>query len=146
MARTYRFSAAGRLANRVFAMLIRRGWGNPYRHLLTVRGRRSGASHTVPVDVMRQGDQRWLVAPYGVTNWVRNARAAGEVTLSRAGRDETLHVVELGPDESVPVLRQYMREVPITRPYFDVRPESPDQEIAAEASKHPVFRLGSEAL
>jgi deazaflavin-dependent oxidoreductase (nitroreductase family) len=141
MARTYRVNAANRIANRVFALMIRRGKGNPYRYLLTVVGRKSGTPRTTPVDIMRNGDERWLVAAYGVTNWVRNARAAGEVTISRGGNDETLRVVELGPEESVPVLRQYLREVPITQPYFDVRPSSSDAEIAAEADRHPVFRL-----
>ncbi|GAB3408005.1 PNPOx family protein [Flindersiella endophytica] len=121
--------------------MIRRGRGNPYRHLLTVAGRKTGTPHTTPVDIMRDGDQRWLVAAYGVTNWVRNARAAGEVVVSRGGRDERLRAIELGAEESVPVLRQYMREVPITLPYFDVRPSSSDAEIAAEAGRHPVFRL-----
>ena len=90
---------------------------------------------------MQRDGRRWLVAPYGVTNWVRNARAAGHVTLSRGRRSETLRVAELGADDSVPILRQYLREVPVTRPYFDVTPDSSDQQIAAEAPRHPVFLL-----
>jgi hypothetical protein len=34
-----------------------------------------------------------------------------------------------------------VREVPITRPYFDVTPESSLDAFAAEASRHPVFEL-----
>lgn len=64
-----------------------------------------------------------------------------EVGLSRGGRSGKWRVIELGPEESVPVLRQYLREVPVTRAYFDVTPDSADEEFAAEAPRHPVFRL-----
>jgi hypothetical protein len=90
---------------------------------------------------MSRDGERWLVAAYGITNWVRNTRAAEQVTLSRGGRSQTLHVTELTPEASVPVLRQYLREVPVTRRYFDVTAESPDDAITADAHRHPVFRL-----
>jgi len=141
MAKTYRTGVGTRLVNRVFHAMIRLGLGNEYRHILTVRGRRTGKQYSTPVDIMQRDGQRWLVAPYGVTNWVRNARAAGQVTLSRGRRSETLRIAELGPKGSVPVLRQYLQEVPVTRPYFDMTPDSPDQQIAAEARRHPVFVL-----
>jgi hypothetical protein len=81
------------------------------------------------------------VASYGVTNWVRNARVAGEVRITRGRRSETLRIEEVGPEDSIPVLRQYLWEVPVTRPYFDVTLDSTDEEFAAEAPRHPVFRL-----
>jgi hypothetical protein len=90
---------------------------------------------------MARDGERWLVAAYGTTNWVRNARAAGLVTLRRGGRSETVQVTELDPSDSAPVLRQYLREVPVTRPYFAVTADSPDEEIIADAPRHPVFRL-----
>ena len=141
MAKIYRVGPGTRLVNRVFAAMTRRGLGKDYRHLLTVRGRKTGRPRTTPVDVMREGARRWLVAAYGVTSWVHNARAAGEVTISRGGRQETLRVTELTPEDSVRVLRQYLREVPVTRAYFDVTADSTDEEIAAEATRHPVFAL-----
>ena len=141
MAKTYRVGPVTRAVNRVFLTMTRRGIGKGYRHILTVPGRKTGRSYSTPVDVMSAGDERWIVGAYGVTNWVRNARAAGEVGLSRGGRSQNLGVVELGPEESVPVLRQYLREVPVTRAYFDVTPGSTDEEFAAEAARHPVFRL-----
>jgi hypothetical protein len=82
------------------------------------------------------------VAAYGVTGWVHNVRAAGEVTLTRSGRSEPLRAVEVGPREAVPVLRRYLEAVPVTRPYFGVSPASGDQEFEAETSRHPLFRLG----
>lgn len=141
MAKIYRVGPSTRLVNLVFAAMTRRGLGKDYRHLLTVRGRKTGEPRTTPVDVMREGDRRWLVAAYGVTNWVHNARAAGEVTISRGRHEETLRVTELTPEDSVPVLRRYLREVPVTRAYFDVTADSTDEQFAAEASGHPVFAL-----
>jgi len=81
------------------------------------------------------------VAPYGAVGWVRNARAAGRVTLSRGSRSEVVRVAELGPEESAPVLKRYVTEVPITRPFFDVTPDSPLDAFRAEAPRHPVFRI-----
>ncbi len=88
-----------------------------------------------------EGDSRWLVAPYGVVGWVRNARAAGSVALSRGRRSEVVRIAEVGPEESAPVLRRYVAEVPITRSFFDVTPESPLDAFRAEAPRHPVFRI-----
>lgn len=141
MAKTYRMSLGTRLINRVFRTMTRFGIGKSYRHILTVRGRKSGRLLSTPVDVMSSDGERWVVGAYGVSNWVRNARAAGQIELSRGGRSRTVRVVELGPEESVPVLRQYWREVPVTRAYFDVTADSTDEEFAAESVRHPVFRL-----
>ena len=76
---------------------------------------------------------------------MRNARAAGEVILTRGHHSETISVVELGPAESAPVLKTYLKHVPVVRPFFDVTAQSPLDAFAAEASRHPVFRLVSPA-
>lgn len=139
MAQRYSVGPATRVVNAVFRAMTRLGIGARYRHVLMVRGRRTGAEHSVPVDVMSDGERRWLVAPYGETNWVRNARAAGRVKLSRRGRSEEVRVEEVAPGERAPVLRRYLREVPVARPYFDVTLGSSDEELAAEGPRHPVF-------
>ena len=92
-----------------------------------------------PVDAT--GGRRWLVAPYGDVAWVKNARAAGRVTLARGRRVERVALAEVGPEESAPVLRRYVTEVPITRPYFDAGPASDLAAFRAEAHRHPVFRV-----
>lgn len=141
MAKTYRFGTGNRLVNSVFSRMSRFGRGAPYLHTLTVRGRRTGQPRSVPVDVMDMGDKTYLVAPYGVGNWVRNVRASPQVTLSRGGQSRTYGAEEVGPEEAVPVLRKYMAEVPVTRAYFDATPDSSNDEIAAELPSHPVFGL-----
>lgn len=84
---------------------------------------------------------RWLVAGYGPANWVLNTRAAGEVTLSRRGRSERYKVAEAGAEDAIPVLRKYIGEIRVTRSYSDATPDSSDGAVAAELSRHAVFRL-----
>ena len=141
MARTYRLGITTRAVNWLFRWLTQLGLGARYRHILTVQGRKSGRLRSTPEDVMTHAGHRWLVAPYGVTNWVWNARAAGVVQLRRGRRSERLRVVEVGPEQAVPVLRTYLHEVAVTRAYFDVTVDSPDEAFVAEAPRHPVFRV-----
>jgi len=115
--------------------------GASYRHILTVPGRRTGRLYSTPVDVIELDGQRWLVAGYGPASWVANARAAGEVTLSRGRRSDHFEVEEVADPAAVPVLRKYMSKIRVTRAYFDANPDSTDEEIAAELPRHPVFRL-----
>ncbi|MDI3341562.1 MAG: nitroreductase family deazaflavin-dependent oxidoreductase [Sphaerobacter sp.] len=141
MAPTYRLTPARRLANWLVRLLLALGVPLNSTYLLTVRGRRTGRPHSTPVRLVEADGQRWLVAPYGPVAWVRNARAAGQVTLSRGRRSETVAIEELGPAESAPVLQRYLAEVPIVRSFFDVTPESPLAAFVAEAPRHPVFRI-----
>ena len=141
MAATYRLSVWRRLLNALVRTLLRGGLGPRRTYLLTVRGRRSGTPYSTPVRLVEEGTNRWLVAPYGEVSWVRNARAAGQVTLSRGHRSETVGLVELGPAEAAPILKQYVTAVPITRPFFDARPDFPLEAFVAEAPRHPVFRI-----
>jgi hypothetical protein len=101
---------------------------------------RSGRTFSTPVILVENGE-RWLVAPYGEVNWVRNARAAGRVTLSRGRHRDQVKISEVGSQESAPVLREYLRRVRTVRPFFDVSPDSPLEAFAAEAGRHPVFRI-----
>ncbi len=109
-------------------------------YLLSVSGRRSGLTYTTPVILVENGE-RWLVAPYGEVSWVKNARAAGQVTLSRGRHRETVSIREAGSDESAPVLREYVRSVRVVRPFFDASPDSPVEAFAVEAGQHPVFQI-----
>jgi deazaflavin-dependent oxidoreductase (nitroreductase family) len=141
MAATYRLSRWRRLLNMLVRTLLGGGLGPRHTYLLTVRGRRTGTRYSTPVTLVEEGTHRWLVAPYGEVSWVRNARAAGQVTLSRGRHTETVAMVELGPAEAAPILKQYITEVPITRPFFDATADSPLEAFVAEAPRHPVFRI-----
>jgi deazaflavin-dependent oxidoreductase (nitroreductase family) len=145
MAVRYRLSLWRQLLNQLVQALLWLGLGPRHTYLLAVRGRRSGRLYSTPVTLVEEGRQRWLVAPYGEMNWVRDARAAGQVTLSRGRHTETVGIVELGPQACAPVLKRYVTDVPITRPFFDARPQSPLEAFEQEAPQHPVFRIVGEA-
>jgi deazaflavin-dependent oxidoreductase (nitroreductase family) len=142
MASAYRLTPSRRAANRLVRLLLKLGLMPGPTYLLTVPGRRTGRPLSTPVTLVEQGGARWLVAPYGDVAWVRSARAAGQITLSRGRRSETVPIRELGPDDAAPVLQRYITRVPITRPYFDARPDSPLSDFISEAPRHPVFALG----
>jgi deazaflavin-dependent oxidoreductase (nitroreductase family) len=135
-------TTARRLGNAMISQAVARGIGPKETYLLTVSGRTTGRPRTVPIYVITHADARWLVAPYGVVNWVRNVRAAGEVKLRHGRSVETVGVTEVPPDEAGPVLKQYVEKVKIVRPYFDAAPGAPAADFAAEALRHPVFRIG----
>jgi hypothetical protein len=75
MARTYRLNLGTRLVNWIFAGMDRAGVGAPYRHILTVRGRRTGRLHSTSVDVIEAAGHRWLV----VSGHSRVARVCRDV-------------------------------------------------------------------
>ena len=137
----YRKSVWRRGLNALVRPLARLGLAGRSTHVLTVAGRESGRLWSTPVSIVRDGDVRWLVAPYGERNWVKNARAAGRVELRRGRRRDRLVVEEVDAGQAVPVLREYYRRFRVTRPFFDVTLDSSLEEWVAEAPRHPVFRL-----
>jgi deazaflavin-dependent oxidoreductase (nitroreductase family) len=146
MAKTYRLNLPTRLANGTMRGLLGAGLGPGFLRLLTVTGRKTGIDRTTPVAPLETPAGRWLVAPFGEVGWVRNIRAHPYATLRRGRTIERIEVVEVPPAESVDVLRAYLRLKPqgkFVQAYFDVTPDSPADDIAAEAPRHPVFRIVS---
>ncbi len=141
MGEVYRLGFVRRLANVAVRVGVRTGIAPKRFYLLMVRGRESGMVHSTPVIVLTQGGNRWLVAPYGERAWVKNARAAGQVTLTRGRQRETLAVEEVGAITAPPILKQYLRDTPVTRRFFDVSADAPLVDFMKEAPRHPVFRL-----
>jgi deazaflavin-dependent oxidoreductase (nitroreductase family) len=129
--------------NRIVAVFTGLGlsiWGS---RVLEVRGRSSGEWRRTPVNLLTLDGERYLVAPRGETQWVRNMRASGGGRLRLGRRSETFTAAELPDADKVPVLRAYLRrwkaEVGV---FFEgVGPDSSDEELAAIAPKHPVFRV-----
>ena len=142
MPKSYRLGLARRLVNVLMKGLLRIGLAGGHTYLLSVPGRKSGRKYSTPVILIENGE-RWLVGPYGEVSWVRNLRAAGRATLSRGRHREEIEVSEVGPPESAPVLREYIRQVRVVRPFFDASPASPLEAFVAEADRHPVFRIES---
>ena len=99
---------------------------------LAVRGRKSGEWQRLPVNPLSLDGRRYLVAPRGTTQWVRNMRVAkgGELRVGR--RVETFRAVEVDDAQKVAILRAYLKhwkmEVGV---FFDgVGPDASDDAIA----------------
>jgi deazaflavin-dependent oxidoreductase (nitroreductase family) len=129
--------------NPAVAGLTRAGvsvWGS---RVLEVRGRTSGEPRRTPVNLLSHDGGRYLVAPRGETQWVRNLRVAGEGALVVGRRRESFMASELPDVEKPEVLRAYLKrwkaEVGV---FFDgVDASSPEAELARIAPRHPVFRI-----
>ena len=72
MAHTYRHTALRRIGTVLATTLVRAGVKVRPIHPLTVRGRTSGLPPTTPVAVVDQQGQRYLVATFGLVDWVRH--------------------------------------------------------------------------
>jgi hypothetical protein len=78
---------------------------------LRVRRRNTGAMQVIPVLVLKHEGARYLVAPRGETDWVRNLRAAnGEAELSRLGKSERVHAVEIPREQRKPLVDAYVKK------------------------------------
>lgn len=158
MAKQYRVNAVVRMSNAIIASLLRLGVNMGSISLLTVRGRKSGKPIETPLAIFVQEEKRYLVASYGVVNWVRNLRAAGgEATITRSQRTEKIHAIELSPAVAAPILREALRSGPtgipavlvrvyryfFVLPYLNVSMDSSLEEFEREAQTHPFFLIES---
>ncbi|WP_040801945.1 nitroreductase/quinone reductase family protein [Nocardia higoensis] len=134
----------GNLFNGVFRWITGKGVSLYGAQLVAVRGRKSGEWRTNPVNPLTLAGERFLVAPRGHTQWVRNLRAAGGQGQLRLGKRVTpFTAVELSDEEKPPVLRAYLErwkfEVGV---FFDgLDHTSSDEELLRVAAGYPVFRL-----
>ncbi|MFT4124796.1 MAG: nitroreductase/quinone reductase family protein [Gordonia sp. (in: high G+C Gram-positive bacteria)] len=96
------------LVNRIVGRLTRHGVHLAGAELLTVRGRRSGAPQTIPVNPLRSSGGEYLVAVRGETQWVRNARAAGTAELRRGRRARTVTLTEVDVTRRPEIIAGYL--------------------------------------
>lgn len=142
MARPYKLTPTRKAINFLAGALIRLGLMPKGYYLLTVTGRTTGKQCSLPVHVVESDGARWLVAPYGERNWVKNARANNRVTLRRGRSSETVTVIEEhDPRKSASVLKRYIALEPITARFFEARANSSIEDFVREAIKHPTFKV-----
>jgi deazaflavin-dependent oxidoreductase (nitroreductase family) len=131
------------LFNRAVALMTRAGisvWGS---RVLRVRGRKSGEWRSAPVNLLTYQGSRYLVAPRGLTQWVRNLREAGEGELMLGNRVEGFRAQEIPDDDKIPILRAYLKRWKFEVGIFfgGVSADSPEEELKRIAPDHPVFRI-----
>jgi deazaflavin-dependent oxidoreductase (nitroreductase family) len=150
MAKTAQVPMFVRLGNILTLTLLRAGFklvgpglviGNYPMYLLTVRGRKSGQPRTVALAIIERNGKRYVASPYGIVDWVRNLRAAGEAILTRGRRSETVNARELPPKEAALVLREDIKGGNPFARYFGVTAESSLEDFERTTVSHPVFVL-----
>jgi deazaflavin-dependent oxidoreductase (nitroreductase family) len=132
-----------RIFNGMVATLTRAGisiWGS---RILAVRGRTSGEWRTTPVNPLTLDGERYLVAPRGHTQWVRNMRVAGGGELRIGRRAEPFTATELADADKPAVLRAYLKrwKFEIGMFFQGVGPDAPDAKLLEIAPGYPVFRI-----
>jgi deazaflavin-dependent oxidoreductase (nitroreductase family) len=131
-----------RIFNRVFGFLVGLGIGFKHNYLLEVRGRKSGKIYRTPIDLLEFGDKRFLVAPRGRTQWVRNAEAAGEIDLKRGSFRRTFRLRPVPDAQKPELLKAYLDSFKAeVQRYFPVKAGSDVSAFAEIAPNYPVFEL-----
>jgi len=135
-------NAFERFFNRAFGFLVGLGFGLGHNYLLQVSGRKTGRVYSTPVNLLEFRGKRFLVAPRGRTQWVRNAESAGEVTLKKGRNARKFRLRPLPDAEKPEILKEYLdRFTPTVQRYFPVPAGSSPQAFAALAANYPVFEL-----
>jgi len=135
-------SSGERIFNRAFGLLVGLGLGLRHNRVLQVGGRTTGRVYSTPVNVLELNGKRWLVAPRGRTQWVRNAEVAGEVILRKGWRRQRVRVRPVPDSEKPEILSAYLDRFKLTvQRYFPLRAGSPPAEFAPIADRYPVFEL-----
>jgi deazaflavin-dependent oxidoreductase (nitroreductase family) len=131
--------------NRIVAGLARLGIGIAGSRVLEVKGRKSGEWRPTPVNPLEFEGDRYLVAPRGDTQWVRNMRISGGGRLVRGRRVEEFSATEVPEDERPPLLRAYLEKWKWESGAFfgGTGPNSSDEELRRIAPDHPAFRITS---
>lgn len=135
------------VADSVFNGIVGRltKWGLPLAgsRVLAVRGRASGEWRTTPVNPLRVGGSRYLVAPRGHAQWTKNLRVAGEGELRKGRAVERFTAEEILDADKPPILRAYLKAWAweVGRFFDGVDAASPDERLLEIAPGFPVFRI-----
>jgi deazaflavin-dependent oxidoreductase (nitroreductase family) len=142
-----RYVKPGWFTAKVFNPVVRQltRWGVSLKgsRVLEVRGRTSGEIRSTVVNLLTVEGQRYLVAPRGEAQWVRNIRAAGTGTLRLGKNVESFRATELTDEEKPPILRAYLKAWAweVGKFFEGLKADSPDADIAAAAPGFPAFRI-----
>ena len=129
--------------NPAVAALTRAGISLAGSRVLEVRGRKSGQPRSTPVNLLRLDGVRYLVAPRGQTQWVKNVRADPHARLLAGRRSEPITLAEIRDEAKPSILRAYLKKWKweVGAFFGGVGPDSSDEQLARIAPDHPVFRV-----
>jgi deazaflavin-dependent oxidoreductase (nitroreductase family) len=135
-------SGMTKLFNSVYGVFAGMGLAPTRSIVIETRGRRSGQTRSVPVNIVEFEGQRYLVSPRGESEWVRNVRAADGQAVLRHGKRTPVRLEELPAGERATIIQKYLRENAMsTKQHFGVDPKAEISEFERIAPLHPVFRI-----
>jgi deazaflavin-dependent oxidoreductase (nitroreductase family) len=135
-------SGVERVFNKAVGLLVGLGLAPRYNYLVQVRGRKTGRVYAAPVNLLEIGGRRFLVAPRGSTQWVRNAEAAGEVVLKRGANRRRFRIRAVPNDDKPEILKAYLERFKLAvQRYFPVPAGSDARAFREVADRYPVFEL-----
>jgi len=111
--------------------------------VLAVRGRSSGQWRTNPVNLLEYNGERYLVAPRGITQWVKNIRVSGEAELRLGRKVEPIRVTEIADADKLDLLRAYLKKWAweVGAFFEGVGADAPEADLRRIAPNHPIFRI-----
>ena len=131
-----------KLLNKAFGVLVTLGLGLRHNYLVQVPGRRTGRLYSTPIDLLEFKGRRFLVAGRGRTQWVRNAEAAGEVTLKKGTKRQKFRIRVVPNEEKPEILKAYLDRFKLTvQRYFPVRAGSEPWDFVEVTERYPVFEV-----
>ena len=135
--------SADNLFNNAVGRLTKMGISVYGSRVLYVRGRTSGEWSSTPVNPVPLDGTRYIVAPRGTTQWVRNLRVSGTGELRIGRRTEPFSATEVADADKPAILRAYLKkwawEVGV---FFDgVNANAPEEKLLEIAPGYPIFRI-----
>jgi deazaflavin-dependent oxidoreductase (nitroreductase family) len=129
--------------NKTVQAMTRAGISVMGSRVLSVRGRTSGEWRSTPVNLLTLDGDRFLVAPRGQTQWVRNLRVAGGGELRVGRRAERFTASELADEDKPPVLRAYLKrwKWEVGMFFENITADATDEQLMGIAPGFPVFRI-----
>ncbi|MCH8200496.1 MAG: nitroreductase family deazaflavin-dependent oxidoreductase [Chloroflexi bacterium] len=125
-----------------FGWLAARGFGPRRMVRLEHKGRVSGGMRSTAVVWTEHDGQRYLVAPRGETQWVRNVRAdGGRAVLRRGGNAESVRLEEIPAEGRAAIIKQYVGEYKIVKGEFGLEPDDSIEQYQGIAANHPTFQI-----
>ena len=131
-----------RIFNRLFGFLLKLGVGLAHNYLLEVRGRKTGKVYSTPVNVLEYKGKKYLVAPRGYTQWVRNVETSGEANLVQRAERTKVRLRTVADEEKPEILKAYLDRFKLTvQRYFPIAAGSPAEAFKSLAVRYPVYEI-----
>jgi deazaflavin-dependent oxidoreductase (nitroreductase family) len=131
-----------RILNRAFGFLLKLGIGLAHNYLLEVRGRKTGKVYSTPVNVLEYKGKKYLVAPRGYTQWVRNVETSGEASLVQRAERTKVRLRTVADEEKPEILKAYLDRFKLTvQRYFPIAAGSPAEAFKSLAVRYPVYEI-----